>query len=71
MLSTKIKIIKYILGDTRNTNSGGLNFFTRHAQQNANDGTNATVSPTASQGLNSSSSNQNLEGKLISEIKQY
>ena len=48
-----------ISGDTSNANSGGLNLFNRTAQQNTNDG---TLSPTASQGLNSSSSNQNIEG---------
>jgi hypothetical protein len=49
-------------GDTSNANGGGLTFFNRNAQQNANDSNNINLSPTTSQGLNSSSSNQNIEG---------
>ena len=55
-------LTKLFLGDTSNANSGGLTFFNRNAQQN--DSNNITLSPTTSQGLNSSSSNQNIEGNL-------
>ena len=57
-----------ISGDTSNANSGGL-FFNRNAQQNGNDGNNVTLSPTTSHGLNSSSSNQNIEGNRIFCVK--
>ena len=56
-------------GDTSNANSGGL-FFNRNAQQNGNDGNNVTLSPTTSHGLNSSSSNQNIEGNRICRFRK-
>ena len=57
-----------ISGDTSNANTGGL-FFNRNAQPNGNDGNNVTLSPTTSHGLNSSSSNQNIEGNRMCSVK--
>ena len=58
-----------ISGDTSNANTGGL-FFNRNAQPNGNDGNNVTLSPTTSHGLNSSSSNQNIEGNRICRVRR-